>query len=958
MSQNHSRYLFKIIDKNLATLDSNESLKIRNAINRNISKSEFELLVIDRVDELKYRTNIVVNTDFKKDIELTIYDRNLDAQGNETLVFQDNFYNYAIIVIYDLKIFGFIQIGPDKYYIEPISERYYLLTRVDNEKVSKSNSECKNKPYNKENIFHKTSINEILPSINSLTNYTIDILVAYTPMALNKTGTVQAMNALIDGAIAQANTSYSQSGINISLNVVYKTLLDINESPYYLQIDLDNFIANAQIQTLRLQYGADICVLLLSDANKDNAGLAAGDATQDSPPYCVLRYDYAISQMTFAHEIGHLQGAQHQYFGTDPIDYAHGWYYKDVNPINSWRTIMSVMAGGYGDKWGSTIETRIGRWSDPGNYYSDGHILGASNANNKLKLNNTASFISSLMSEPTTVNGIISNNTTWSGTVNVVGTITINNGVNLSISSGTNIYFVSGAALIVNGSLTATNSLFTSAYNWGGIIFYSGSQANLQYCTIKNAATGINCTNTGSASIQISNCFIQNNSSDGIYLYNSSPLITNNSILSNGSNGINCDTYSSPKINNNTMKWNTYSGLRCNNFSSPAAALTYFGSGNNVIKENQQRGINTSYNCNIYFGSSGGGGSNSIFNNNTYEVSADYGCNVYAQYNWWGINPPPASKFTANQSVIDTLYSLKIDPNPNRAIVFPTETRTTVKNDLNLSIAQINNEHSNPFIENNPDDEIAKYKEIIKKEGNNYKGRTALVMLENAYWKEKKEGFLDFIDKEILSRKEVKDELTVLSYELMNHYYLENKNFNQAISNLEKIKNEMPLNKDIEKYNLFGMGAVYYNCLNDKTNAEKYFNELKQKFPSDGLVQEINNLLKKESYSGNNKNNHNQLSNITKRNSEATHLAGNYPNPFNPSTKISFSIQAKSHIRLKVFDLLGREVVVLAEGFYEPGRYEISFDAGSVKGGLPSGIYFYNLTTENNSVTKKMVLVK
>ncbi|MCL5028614.1 MAG: S8 family peptidase [Bacteroidetes bacterium] len=80
----------------------------------------------------------------------------------------------------------------------------------------------------------------------------------------------------------------------------------------------------------------------------------------------------------------------------------------------------------------------------------------------------------------------------------------------------------------------------------------------------------------------------------------------------------------------------------------------------------------------------------------------------------------------------------------------------------------------------------------------------------------------------------------------------------------------------------------------------------------------------------------------------------NYPNPFNPTTRISFSLPQKSQIKLKVFDVLGREIQILADGIYEAGKYEVEFNATN----LPSGVYFYNLTTQNNSITKKMLLMK
>ena len=84
------------------------------------------------------------------------------------------------------------------------------------------------------------------------------------------------------------------------------------------------------------------------------------------------------------------------------------------------------------------------------------------------------------------------------------------------------------------------------------------------------------------------------------------------------------------------------------------------------------------------------------------------------------------------------------------------------------------------------------------------------------------------------------------------------------------------------------------------------------------------------------------------------YLSQNYPNPFNPNTVISFQLPAAGFVKLKVFDLLGREVANLVNENLSAGSYKYDFNASA----LPSGIYFYNLETENFSETKKMVLVK
>jgi hypothetical protein len=84
-------------------------------------------------------------------------------------------------------------------------------------------------------------------------------------------------------------------------------------------------------------------------------------------------------------------------------------------------------------------------------------------------------------------------------------------------------------------------------------------------------------------------------------------------------------------------------------------------------------------------------------------------------------------------------------------------------------------------------------------------------------------------------------------------------------------------------------------------------------------------------------------------------LFQNYPNPFNPQTTITYSLPQGSAVTLKIYDSLGREITTLLN--QEPkaaGRYDISFNAGNI----PSGIYFYKLTTAYGSFVKKMTLLK
>lgn len=85
-------------------------------------------------------------------------------------------------------------------------------------------------------------------------------------------------------------------------------------------------------------------------------------------------------------------------------------------------------------------------------------------------------------------------------------------------------------------------------------------------------------------------------------------------------------------------------------------------------------------------------------------------------------------------------------------------------------------------------------------------------------------------------------------------------------------------------------------------------------------------------------------------------LYQNYPNPFNPATTIKYQITKNSFVSLKVFDLLGREVATLVNENQKPGIYETQFDTGS--NNISSGMYFYKITTNDFTETRKMILLK
>lgn len=83
-------------------------------------------------------------------------------------------------------------------------------------------------------------------------------------------------------------------------------------------------------------------------------------------------------------------------------------------------------------------------------------------------------------------------------------------------------------------------------------------------------------------------------------------------------------------------------------------------------------------------------------------------------------------------------------------------------------------------------------------------------------------------------------------------------------------------------------------------------------------------------------------------------LYQNYPNPFNPQTFISYVLPYETHVRLSVYDVLGREVEVLADERQVSGKHRVLFDASA----LSSGLYLYRLSANGYSQTRKLLLLK
>ena len=155
-----------------------------------------------------------------------------------------------------------------------------------------------------------------------------DVIVAYTAQADSLSGNI---TSLIQLAIDEANQSYINSGIGLKLNLVKTVKVNYNESANSYDKILSDFAGNGdgqmdEIHSLRDQYGADICILIMNKS--DYCGLADAILANRSTAFAIVHYDCATGYYSFAHEIGHLFGARHNTeadASSTPFAYGHGY---------------------------------------------------------------------------------------------------------------------------------------------------------------------------------------------------------------------------------------------------------------------------------------------------------------------------------------------------------------------------------------------------------------------------------------------------------------------------------------------------------------------------------------------------------------------------------------------------------------------------------------------------------
>lgn len=581
--------------------------------------------------------------------------------------------------------------------------------------------------------------------------------------------------------------------------------------------------------------------------------------------------------------------------------------------------------------------------------------------------------------------------------VDIANNFTVNSGITLSVKPNVTLTFGSGKRIYVSGTLSTNGATFQgngSAGYWNSITLLSGSSGSILNTTIKDAQCGIYATQV--SSLTVSNCTIENNSSYGISLSSTDPTISNCTIQSNGTGII--SSSSRPTISGCTIQNNTNYGINASSISPSGNYLywynnTFTGNGyavvlnnaspylhDNDIFDNSHGVVMTSSSTNfadpsnswkgyneitcastpllkadnyssIYAGYGYDGGYNSIFGSEQPDMQSLNHSTIYACNNYWG-SPYPAT-YADGTSTILSWYPLGSDPNSsscslNKRPVLAKSNTTEDEVDFPEQLADaIASGFNNDF-------STAKnlLKTIIENKYDNTYTPLALLTYYNFDLKDQDLNGIDATEysNDLLTSiydRSKEDPLRPFAVRLLaRDAALKDKTEQMITYNNEIIENYPNTSNEISA--LYDLANYYYES-DQNDLATKYLKRMEDVYPENDLTlfAKINLGL----YSMGLKKDDGALNQQIPK---VYSLSDNYPNPFNPSTTINYSLPVNEKVVLKVYDILGKEVAILVNEQKPAGNYQVIFNAEN----LASGLYLYQIKSGAFIQTKKMILMK
>ena len=554
--------------------------------------------------------------------------------------------------------------------------------------------------------------------------------------------------------------------------------------------------------------------------------------------------------------------------------------------------------------------------------------------------------------------------------------VTVNSGVTLTISDGTNITFQNGSSLIVNGTLnvngiSANKVTFDFQYPQNvpangirnQIKINSSATANITNAEIRNAYTGI-YIDGGSANID--NCLIRNGYS-GILLYGTNNNPSNDTYITNTriyEQTVGIDFYNSTfvhlshnQIDHNYIALNTYS-------SSPYLAPDDYNSesvGYNNIHTNSF-GLMANYNSNPWLGRvscTSFGGNNTIDGNTMKDVNLTNNCQVYAENNWWNFTP---ISYVGTGCFFDPYPFLYSAPSQSSAVkITPEEEEFNNKFNIQVTSSAITTEKLSLVTSTNDKtgyDEswpiewkllyarnlmrVKKYNQaakicesVITEYPDSARTYLALDLLWQSRKKEKSTHFSEFVK----DKAKLKTNKQLFGVAELMLSATERTNRLSALDGIENKYKDTPLVEHI----LFQKFMYYLYEENNIELAKTTADELGKLYPEsesyyssqrhlgNDVVKPTEQLLTKEA-----------VNEATTEIPQTYELLGNYPNPFNPSTTIKYALPYSSDVELTIYDITGKVITTLNRNGQSAGYQNIVWFGNDQNGSkVSSGIYLY-----------------
>ncbi|MGD8777329.1 MAG: FlgD immunoglobulin-like domain containing protein [Ignavibacteria bacterium] len=604
------------------------------------------------------------------------------------------------------------------------------------------------------------------------------------------------------------------------------------------------------------------------------------------------------------------------------------------------------------------------------------------------------------------VSGTISSNTTWNGYYKVVGDVTVSNGATLTISPNTYVFFSSGTSLIVNGDLNAlgesgdmitfASASSTAPSSWGSIEL-NGSGASGSVISYAKIKYGYEVRVINVPSFEISNCnFVDNYIS--MYVSGSSGTISDNSLTSssighsiqldnstvncyrnvitktgsgqNRGSGIQYGGGSGGCVGGNKISY-CFWGIGAIWGSSP---LSFYSAPNNKITD-CTIGLNVYRQSYPVFGyqNTDGYDNNSIYDNTANAkvgiAYSGYASGLYAYNNWWGSYPPNTSLFSVGSEAF-FYYSPFLADDPWTSLAKASATG---------EIAAVELEQPNIQPSEDPDDIFngiilrtnKKYKEAkeffmsyLEKYPEN---QQAYAELYHCYSKETASDLIKYFT--TLPDGAIEDNKLFLSY-----LYLKEEDIQVAKQVNNSIIYESSDMSLVERAKMNNIYIALYNENNFDEAVEMFSNTLTFRTSSKSLISsdisDVENAI--EAYALVHGKTMPDFSSLKKYYTEEAEipeeygLLGNYPNPFNPSTTISYSLPVESNVKICIYDILGKLVKSFSCHAQPAGYTQVEWNGRNENNTtLASGIYIYRMEAialdgngKNFVQSRKMLLLK